>query len=62
MTLETIKSILMTRDGNSESEASERLEEARQMIAEGEDPEEVLRDEFGLEPDYIFDADLGVFN
>jgi hypothetical protein len=62
MTLETIESILMSRDGNSESQATERLEEASKMIAEGEDPEEVLREEFGLESDYIFDADLGIFN
>lgn len=62
MSLDSIKSILMSRDGCSSSDADAILADARQMIAEGADPEEVLHDELGLEPDYIFDADLGVFN
>ena len=36
-------------------EADDMIEEAREMVAEGENPERVLRVEFGLEPDYVFD-------
>ena len=51
----SIKSVLMRRDGLTPDEADEMIEEARQLVAEGENPESVLRVEFGLEPDYIFD-------
>lgn len=44
----------MRRDEMSLEEAEETLADAREAIAEGEDPEEVLYD-LGLEPDYIFD-------
>ena len=47
--------ILMNRDGMSEKEAKELVSECRQMIYEGENPEDVLQYELGLEPDYIFD-------
>lgn len=47
--------ILMERDGISKEEAKEQLRECRQMVANGADPEEVLLDELGLEPDYIFE-------
>ena len=35
--------------------ALEFIAEAKQMVAEGAKPEEVLHYEFGLEPDYMFD-------
>ena len=50
-----IVEILMKRDGMSESEATLMLEEARQRFIDGEDPEEILEYDFGLEPDYVFD-------
>ena len=50
-----IVEILMNRDGMSESEATLMLEEARQRVNDGEDPEEILEYDFGLEPDYVFD-------
>lgn len=50
-----IKQTIMRRDGLTAAEARERVEAARQRVREGEDPEEVLAEEFGLEPDYIFD-------
>lgn len=54
--LETLKSVLMRRDGMTADEARDAILEAREMVeVDGEDPEEVLRDEFGLEPDYIWD-------
>ena len=52
---ETIKQILMRRDGMSGDEADELIRDARKQVARGADPEEVLADEFGLEPDYIWE-------
>lgn len=53
--MESIVEILMRRDNMSKDEAEEMLQEARERVAEGEDPEEILHEEFGLEPDYIFE-------
>lgn len=47
--------VLQKRDGLTYEEACELIDDARDRILEGEDPEEILHDEFGLEPDYIFD-------
>ena len=52
--------VLVERDGLSVDEAWEMVEEARERVLEGEDPEEVLAEEFGLEPDYVFDLLEGV--
>ena len=57
--METLKQVLMRRDKLSASEAQELIDEARERVAEGEDPEEILHYDFGLEPDYIFDL-IGV--
>ena len=53
--VDSLKSVIMRRDGISSSEADEMISDAKELIAEGADPEEVLAEEFGLEPDYIFD-------
>ncbi len=50
-----IIAILVSRDNLTLPEAQELLEEARQRVASGDDPEDVLAEEFGLEPDYLFD-------
>lgn len=48
--------ILMCRDGMTLDEARELLEECKQMVREdGLDPEQVLYDELGLEPDFIWE-------
>ena len=52
---ETLKQVIMRRDDMSSEEADELIAEARESIEGGEDPEEVLAEFFGLEPDYIFD-------
>lgn len=52
---ETITEILIRRDGCSPVEAKQLLDHARSRVQAGADPEEVLEDEFGLEPDYIFE-------
>ena len=55
MSTETIKQVLMRRDGLSDDEADEMVAYAKDRIADGEDPEEVCYEEFGLEPDYVFE-------
>ena len=45
----------MRRDQMTKEDAQALIDDARERIAEGEDPEEILYDDFGLEPDYIFD-------
>lgn len=45
---------LQRRDGMTKEEAQDLLDECRDRVETGEDPEEVLREELGLEPDYIF--------
>lgn len=50
-----IVAVLMRRDGLSLEEAYQELNYARERLADGDDPEEILHEEFGLEPDYIFD-------
>lgn len=55
MSNSSLLSVIMRRDGLSRSDAIEQINEAREMVANGADPEEVLYDEFGLEPDYVFD-------
>ena len=52
---DSLKSVIMLRDGLSSSEADDLINEAKEAVADGENPEEVLEDFFGLEPDYIFD-------
>lgn len=53
--METLKKILMRRDGMSADEAQDLIDEARERVLEGEDPEEILHDDFGLEPDYVWE-------
>ena len=54
--MESLREVLMRRDGLTSREAAEAIAEARERVLEGgEDPEEVLAEEFGLEPDYLFD-------
>ena len=56
--LDTIRSILRTRDQASESDIDALFTDATDDIAGGCDPEDVLSDTFGLEPDYLFDAEF----
>ena len=53
--METLLEVLMRRDGLSLAEADEQIQVARDEVLEGRDPEEVLEEMFGLEPDYVFD-------
>lgn len=47
--------VLMRRDEMTAEDVDEWIKAAQQAVEEGEDPEDILQDEFGLEPDYIFD-------
>jgi len=49
-----LKTAIMERDDCGPEEAEEILQEWRDEVAEGADPETVLF-ENGLEPDYVFD-------
>ncbi len=53
--MESLREVLMRRDELSAEEADEMIEYARSRVDDGEDSEEVLKDEFGLEPDYVWD-------
>jgi hypothetical protein len=54
--MNTLKKVLMRRDQIGSEYADELIQAAkRRVLDDGEDPEDVLRDEFGLEPDYVFD-------
>lgn len=53
--------LLMERDGLSYEEAREQVEEVQEMIIDAIEngdflePDEIMADELGLEPDYIMD-------
>ena len=53
--MESLKQVLMRRDELTADEADALIEEAKLEVAAGRDPEEVLYEDFGLEPDYVFD-------
>lgn len=46
--------LLMRRDGIDRDEAEETLRELSERVLDGEDPEELMHYELGLEPDYIW--------
>ena len=53
--METLKQVLMRRDGMTQQEAQDAVIEARGRVRAGEDPEEILYEEFRLEPDWVFE-------
>ena len=61
--METIKQVLMRRDRLSAAKAQEMIEEARieaasyfsQTDARARDPEEILHEDFSLEPDWVWE-------
>ena len=50
-----ITEVLMRRDGMSKEEAEIALQFGRDRLLDGDDPQDILEEEFGLEPDYVFD-------
>lgn len=55
---DSIVSVLMKRDGMSLHDAIDLVNEAREEVTQGANPESVCRREFGLEPDYVWDLML----
>ena len=57
--MKSIKEVLMRRDHMSEAEANHLIDEAVEdlyaRLAEGEMPDNICMEWFGLEPDYIFE-------
>lgn len=53
--METIKEILIRRDGMLPEDAKALIDAAREAVADGMDPEEACDEFFGLEPDYIWE-------
>ena len=55
--MQTIKQVLMARDGLSAEEADVQIESAREdlfnRLEDGEMPYDICADWFGLEPDYL---------
>jgi len=55
--VESIKTVLMRRDGLTEDEAqdciNECLDDLRERIDNGESPFDICEEYFGLEPDYL---------
>ena len=57
--METIKEVLMRRDGMGDAEAEELIQEAKQALrdylddGDEESAHDVCEEYFGLEPDYI---------
>jgi hypothetical protein len=47
--------VLMQRDNMSQEDVEFLVEMAREEVEDGVDPEDVLAEHFGLEPDYVFD-------
>jgi hypothetical protein len=45
----------MRRDEMAADEAFDTIADLRRRVRDGENPEELLHDELGLESDYIFD-------
>ena len=50
-----IVKILMERDDMLRDEAEELVDELKGRVYAGENPEDLLQDELGLEPDYLYD-------
>ena len=57
--METIKQVLMTRDNMTAGEADDLINDAKNdlndRLADGELPDDICSEWFGLEPDYIME-------
>jgi hypothetical protein len=57
--METLKLILMRRDGLSEEDAKAQIDECREdlynRLEAGDMPFDIMGEHFGLEPDYLED-------
>lgn len=53
--METLRKVIKDRDGISDAEFDSLVEEAADALDAGEDPDDILRDVFSIEPDFVFD-------
>ena len=57
--METIKEVLMRRDGITENEADDLIADAKEemyyRLEHGEDAYDICQEYFGLEPDYLIE-------
>ena len=53
--METLRKVIKDRDGIDDAEFDDLVEEAADALEAGEDPDDVLRDVFCIEPDFVFD-------
>lgn len=51
----SLKHTYARREGITLAEAQEMIEDAKARIRAGEAPEKILHEEFGLEPDYVWE-------
>ena len=55
--IQRVINILMERDNMTSSKAKDLIDETREMIIrEPEDAEQIMAEQLGLEPDYLFDV------
>ena len=54
-TMTELRKVLMRRDDETKAARNERFIIARELYDAGVDPEDILMNEFGLEPDYLED-------
>lgn len=54
----SVREMVKARDGLSDEELDDMFAEFEDGLEFGEDPEELVQEIFGLEPDYIFDREL----
>jgi hypothetical protein len=50
-----LQRVLIQRDGMEPEDAAALIADLSERVYDGENPEELLYEELGLEPDYIFD-------
>ena len=53
--METLRKVIKARDGINDAEFDALVEEAADALDAGEDPDDILRDVFSIEPDFVFD-------
>lgn len=56
--LDSIRQSIRERDQLSDADIDNLFRQAREDLADGIDPEDVVADVFGLEPDFVFDTEL----
>jgi hypothetical protein len=55
--MDSVVEILIRRDGLTESEANDLIEETRELLLTSDpfEADQIMADQLGLEPDYILD-------